>query len=1165
MSAGEPKSRREDCLSPLVMGAALLLMASLRPLAAGASSPQKVWGIGQFDGSSTEFHRGAMPASVPVYVVEKSRPDVDWYAFQPGTANGEAGARPHPLTIQFDLTGSPRGLYSLKVGMLAQSRRLSILLVDLNGHRGWIYQRPQWRDVPGDKYWDDLATIQLPRADLRSGTNTLALTAIDKPSQRDDVNNSGITYDALELDRDSSQRFDPNAISVDIHPTIFYQRKDGQLAELLDVFISQNGAPGRGSLTLSVNGQTFTQPLSSGRDFGEQRIEFAVPAFAPGTRSLVVVNRGRRERRFSMTLEPAKKWTIYVVPHEHLDVGYTDYQSKVAEIHSRVVDEALHMMRENPQFRFSPDGYWVLQHFFAGRDSQDRDRLFQAIQAGKFFVPAQYANLLTGFPTVETLIRSLYPSFEFDASHHESFNYANITDVPSYTWSYASVLAAAGIKYFLAGCDQTRGPILNQSHLQEKSPFWWEGPDGKKVLMWYSDSYGQVGAFFGLPPQVAAGYATLPRFLQVYSSAEYQPSSILLFGAQWENSDLYPQQATIVEEWNKTYAYPTLRYSGFTAALEQIAKEDGDSIPVYRGDGGPYWEDGIASDSYYAAMNRETEQRALSAEKISTASSLVNPGTKPDRSLIEQLWQNLVLFDEHTWGAAGSVSSPESEETVRQLEVKDTFAAQAKQEAKYIVDRGLAALVDKIHDPSGTLVVFNPLNWSRSKLVEVDLPKGFQIVDLATNQTVPYEILSTSGNAQRIRFLARDVPSVGYKCYAVRHAASPPTSVQTQSGDFMENAYYRVAFDPQSGSVKSIFDKELRKELVNPSSPYRFDQYLYVTGADQPSRNRLLYNDPGLPVPALTVHPAGDGRLISITQTPFGVVARLESSAPNTPRIDSEIILFSQQKQIEFINHVHKQQVYTKEGVYFAFPLAMDHPEFRYELQNGYMDPAHDQLPGAGKEWFSVQHWVEAQQGDTNVALVPIDASLVTLGDIVQGTWPLKFGQRNGTIFSYIMNNYWFTNYRAGQGGDFTFRYLLSTDRRFQPAALSRLGWSAMTPFEVDQVIPNDKAVNTPEPLNAAENSFVNVESPNVVLVTWKQAEDRQGTIMRFLEVGGEAGNASVQIPLMDVQQAWQCNAMEEDQQQLPVSSHGFRFPVHPFQIVTVRLKGTMNLPTAVQ
>jgi hypothetical protein len=100
----------------------------------------------------------------------------------------------------------------------------------------------------------------------------------------------------------------------------------------------------------------------------------------------------------------------------------------------------------------------------------------------------------------------------------------------------------------------------------------------------------------------------------------------------------------------------------------------------------------------------------------------------------------------------------------------------------------------------------------------------------------------------------------------------------------------------------------------------------------------------------------------------------------NTPTIETEVVLFNGQKKIEFINRVHKTEVFTREAVYFAFPFAMEHPQFRYETQNGFVDPSRDQLPGAGKEWFSVQHWVAADEGRVSVALVPVDASLVCLG-----------------------------------------------------------------------------------------------------------------------------------------------------------------------------------------
>jgi alpha-mannosidase len=177
----------------------------------------------------------------------------------------------------------------------------------------------------------------------------------------------------------------------------------------------------------------------------------------------------------------------------------------------------------------------------------------------------------------------------------------------------------------------------------------------------------------------------------------------------------------------------------------------------------------------------------------------------------------------------------------------------------------------------------------------------------------------------------------------------------------------------------------------------------------------------------------------------------------------------------------------------------------------------------------------------------------------VRETWPVEFGRRPGTIFSYVMNNYWDTNYAAGQGGDFTFRYVLTSGNSLQPAYLSRLGREEVSPLEIDQITSQDKAINSPRPLDSAQGSFLQVNQPDVVLVTWKKAEDGGGTILRFLEVAGKECRVEVQIPLLEVKSAWLNDALERKQEPLSVSSHSFRFSVKPFQIVTVRLEGTAS------
>ena len=187
-----------------------------------------------------------------------------------------------------------------------------------------------------------------------------------------------------------------------------------------------------------------------------------------------------------------------------------------------------------------------------------------------------------------------------------------------------------------------------------------KGPDGGKILMWYSWVYSQLGYLFGgYQGEIAAGRDAMPVFLQAYSHPEYKSDSVLVYGSQSENTDLFPRQASMAEDWNKLYAYPhlaILRLCRCHAA--RLREQFGDSIPVVEADGGPYWEYGIESTARSAAIDRESEQRAQAAEEFSTVGGLVNPSLRAEPEVLKRLWNNMVLYAEHTWGADRSVSDP---------------------------------------------------------------------------------------------------------------------------------------------------------------------------------------------------------------------------------------------------------------------------------------------------------------------------------------------------------------------------------------------------------------------------------------------------------------------------------------------------------------------------
>jgi alpha-mannosidase len=798
------------------------------------------------------------------------------------------------------------------------------------------------------------------------------------------------------------------------------------------------------------------------------------------------------------------------------------------------------------------DGSWNLQQLLDTRPKAARDEILNLIRTGKMAMPAQYCNLLTGYASLETLYRSLYQSKSFASRYKLPFEYANITDVPTYSGSYPSILASSGVKYWVAASNNDRAPIFFYDHWNEKSPFWWEGPDGKKVLFWYSRHYMQVQTLFALPPKLEAVRESLPVYLQAYSKPSYKPDVALIYGTQVENTDLFPSTATFAGDWNKSYAYPKLTYATFPDFFHYVEGHFGKDLPTYKGDGGGYWEDGVGSDAYYAAEDRGNQNRALSAEVLSTLTHTIDANLNPPAGLFADIWRNIILFSEHTWASYNSVSQPDHDETVKQLRVKDNRAERAALEIDDVMNRSLSQLADQIHVPANTLVVFNSLNWRRDLPVEVDLLEHPRLTDLSTHEDIPLQVLGRKQGFLHVRFLAKDLPAVGYRCYGITYEKQGDPAVQISHEQTIENRFYRIQLDQQSGAVASIYDKQLHRDVVDSGSPYKFGQYLYVTGGD--GDTQMINPFPALPPGELHVHPSSAGKIVAVEHLSWGESIRLESSDLNTPKIETEILLFNNEKKIQFRYRVHKDYTAAKEAVYFAFPVAVSTPAFTYASQQAWVNPARDLMKGGSLEWFNIQNWMAVHDSNLAVGIVPLDASLASFGDINRGKWPGEFKPKTGTIFSYAMNNYWHTNYRAGQSGEFVFRYTITSDASLDGASLSRLGIEEMRPAELNYVVGQDKVGNPERPLPPEGTQFLNETGKDVALITWKRAEDGNGTIARLLNISDHATEATLHFPRLIIESAQLCSGVENDTSDLQVEGNTVRLAFQPFEALTVRL-----------
>jgi alpha-mannosidase len=156
------------------------------------------------------------------------------------------------------------------------------------------------------------------------------------------------------------------------------------------------------------------------------------------------------------------------------------------------------------------------------------------------------------------------------------------------------------------------------------------------------------------------------------------------------------------------------------------------------------------------------------------------------------------------------------------------------------------------------------------------------------------------------------------------------------------------------------------------------------------------------------------------------------------------------------------------------------------------------------------------------------------------------------TTFGAMMSNYWNTNFMSSQGGKFHFRYTITSAGTFRPSQLTRLGWDAMTPLEANSTGANTAA---PQGLSANQDSFFAIDNPNVVMTTWKLAEDGNGSIVRLEEIAGQTEQICLQPSHLQVLQAQRCNLLEACSGETPLTGNAIHLTMKPFEILTLRLR----------
>src|SRR5258705_1414615 len=276
-------------------------------------------------------------------------------------------------------------------------------------------------------------------------------------------------------------------------------------------------------------------------------------------------------------VEPVRKVLIFILPHSHHDLGYTDLQSNVEEKQMANISRGIELARNTAnyppgaRFVWNLEVLWGADQFMRTKTEAERQELISALRKGWIGLNGMYANELTGLCRPEELLQLFRYSTELGSQCGIRVDAAMISDVPGYTWGTVTAMAQAGIKYFSAAPNNFDriGQILRE---WENKPFYWVGSDGKsKVLIgipfW---GYALSHRYDHMSPRLVDEMCdSLAQRKYAYDIAYVR------WAGHGDNGAPDPEICDFIKDWNNEYAWPKFIISGTSEAFRAFEQRHG--------------------------------------------------------------------------------------------------------------------------------------------------------------------------------------------------------------------------------------------------------------------------------------------------------------------------------------------------------------------------------------------------------------------------------------------------------------------------------------------------------------------------------------------------------------------------------------------------------------
>lgn len=814
----------------------------------------------------------------------------------------------------------------------------------------------------------------------------------------------------------------------------------------------------------------------------------------------------------SMKLEqfPVRHWQVNLVQHSHTDIGYTRSQTEILAEHLRYIDYALDYCDatdsypDAAKFRWTCEAAWAVDEYLKCRPDEQIERFKRRIKEGRIEVAAMYFNF-DELPEEQALAASLQPLKRFKEQGIES-KMAMQNDVNGIPWCMNDYYQNLGVKYLNMGTHGHRALIC----FDKPTLFWWESPSGNRMLAYRSEHYDFGNFGFEIFKNDIPNMET--KMLSYLSSLEekgyqYNTISIQHSGYVTDNAPPSTVSSEVVRKWNETYEWPKLRTATPSEFFDDMEKKHAASFPVYRGAWPDWWTDGFGASAREVAAVRKA-QSAITANSGGLAMAEIqgSPLPKDVDKRIDLVNNALLFYTEHTVGYSESVREPYHEQTMEQRAIKESYAWEAFRRSKMVGEESMGLLQSHVaKEAKPSLVVYNSLNWKRDGLVKVYIdhqlvPRNTQprFTDQAGN-VYPAQALSHRSDGTYWAIWVKDIPAFGYKKLIVEPIdgllGETSRTVTTQ----MENQWYKIKIDPKKGLVSSWFDKELNKELIDPSAKHAMGEFIYERLGNRYQMEQKRMDD-------FKRYPLDSAWFDSYTEGPVWNTILLKGRTAASYEgydVNIEVRMFNTTKRVDMTYSIVKKPIVDPEGIYIAFPFKLDSGKLYFEVQGGVVEAGKDQIPGSSNDWNTVQNFAALRSNDAQIIIGSPEIPLMQFGGINTGRYKAGALPETSHMYSWPMNNYWVTNFNPDQKGEHQWSYYLTSGSNASNGEATRFGWGARVPF-LTRVLPGGGKGD-----KVWDKSLISGWPENVILTNAQPVEGKKAVILQLRETDGKSADLS--------------------------------------------------------